>query len=223
MRYDGINVADLDPRGIAANCAAVFQDFAHFRRPVREELAPGEPDLQGNEAALWAAADAAGIGARLRLLPRGLDTFLDPSLADEGEGTDLSGGEWQKVAIARALARDAQVLVLDEPTSALDPLAEVEVYRGFAALAKGRMTFLISHRIGSARLADRILVLEDGRVAESGTHDALLAAGGLYARFFEAQARWYRRGGGPRCVSPSSPTPAPCACSSRPHPCRPPS
>ena len=97
------------------------------------------------------------------------------------------------------------------------------VYRGFAALAKGRMTFLISHRIGSARLADRILVLEEGRVAEEGTHDALLAAGGLYARFFEAQARWYRRGGGPRCVSPSSPTPAPCACSSRPHPCRPPS
>ena len=196
VRYDGVDVAELSPVGIAANCAAVFQDFARYRRPVREELAPGDPRLQADDAALLAAAERAGVGERLRRLPQGLDTFLDPSLAEDGEGGDLSGGEWQKLAIAPALARDAQVLVLDEPTAALDPAAEVEVYRAFAALARGRLTFLISHRIGSARLADRILVLEGGRIAEQGTHAALLAAGGLYARFFEAQARWYRDDGG---------------------------
>ena len=255
IRYDSVDVATIDPAAIAANCAAVFQDFARFRRPAREELAPGDGPLQADDAALWAAADAAGIGEHLRTLSRRLDTFLDPSLGEDGaEGAELSGGQWQKIAIARALARQAQVLVLDEPTAALDPQAEVDVYKGFAVMARGNTggkapaqapagggegrgaaqpsagggegrgaeapasggegrgaaqpsagaqpsaaaqrlattTFLISHRIGSARLADRILVLQDGCIAEQGTHDGLLAAGGLYARFFEAQARWYR-------------------------------
>ncbi len=192
IRYDGMNVKSIEPEQIALNCAAVFQDFARFRRPVREELVPGPSNYEINDETLWDVINAVGLQERFQTLPRGLDTFLDPSLGEEGEGVELSGGEWQKVALARALVRNPQVLVLDEPTAALDPQAEVELYQQFVELASGRMTFLISHRIGSARLADRILVLDAGRIVEDGTHDALLANNGRYAQFFRAQARWYQ-------------------------------
>ena len=192
IRYDGVNVKSIEPEQIALNCASVFQDFARFRRPVREELVPGPQNYQIDDETLWHVINAVGLQERFQTLSRGLDTFLDPSLGEEGEGAELSGGEWQKVALARALIRNPQVLVLDEPTAALDPQAEVELYRQFVELASGRMTFLISHRIGSARLADRILVLDAGRIVEDGTHDALLANNGRYAQFFRAQARWYQ-------------------------------
>ena len=192
IRYDGINVDAIAPEQIALNCAAVFQDFARFRRPVREELVPGPPNFHIDDETLWRVIHGVGLGDRFQNLPRGLDTFLDPSLGEKGEGAELSGGEWQKVALARALVRNPQVLVLDEPTAALDPQAEVELYQHFVELAAGRMTFLISHRIGSARLADRILVLDAGKIVEDGTHEALLARDGLYAQFFRAQAHWYQ-------------------------------
>ena len=191
IRYDSVNVKSIEPEQIALNCASVFQDFARFRRPVREELVPGPSNYPIDDETLWDVINAVGLQERFQTLPRGLDTFLDPSLGEEGEGAELSGGEWQKVALARALVRNPQVLVLDEPTAALDPQAEVELYQQFVELASGRMTFLISHRIGSARLADRILVLDAGRIVEDGTHDALLANNGRYAQFFRAQARWY--------------------------------
>ena len=192
IRYDGVNVKSIEPEQIALNCASVFQDFARFRRPVREELVPGPSNYHIDDETLWHVINAVGLQERFQTLSGGLDTFLDPSLGEEGEGAELSGGEWQKVALARALVRNPQVLVLDEPTAALDPQAEVELYRQFVELASGRMTFLISHRIGSARLADRILVLDAGRIVEDGTHDALLANNGRYAQFFRAQARWYQ-------------------------------
>ena len=192
IRYDEKNIASIAPEQIAVNCAAVFQDFARFRRPVREELVPGPPNFNIDDETLRRVISAVGIEERFQTFPRGLDTFLDPSLGEAGEGAELSGGEWQKIALARALARNPQVLVLDEPTAALDPQAEVELYQRFVELAAGRMTFLISHRIGSARLADRILVLDSGRIVEDGTHEALLARNGLYARFFQAQAHWYQ-------------------------------
>lgn len=192
IRYDGLPAASISPQQMALNCAAVFQDFARFRRPVREELVPGPPNFDIPDDSLWRVIDAVGMGDRFNTLPHGLDTFLDPSLGDEGVGAELSGGEWQKVAIARALVRNPQVLVLDEPTAALDPQAEVELYQHFVEIAAGQMTFLISHRIGSARLADRILVLDDGRIVEEGTHEVLLARDGRYAQFFKAQAHWYQ-------------------------------
>ena len=192
IRYDGVDAASIAPEQISLNCAAVFQDFTRFRRPVREELVPGPPGLHIDDDTLWSVINAVGIGDRFQTLPHGLDTYLDPSLGEDGEGAELSGGEWQKVALARALARNPQVLVLDEPTAALDPQAEVELYQRFVELAAGRMTFLISHRIGSARLADRILVLDAGHIVEDGTHETLLAKDGRYAQFFRAQAHWYQ-------------------------------
>lgn len=192
IRYDGLPAASISPQQMALNCAAVFQDFARFRRPVREELVPGPPNFDIPDDSLWRVIDAVGMGDRFNTLPHGLDTFLDPSLGDEGVGAELSGGEWQKVAIARALVRNPQVLVLDEPTAALDPQAEVELYQHFVEIAAGQMTFLISHRIGSARLADRILVLDAGHIVEDGTHEVLLARDGRYAQFFRAQAHWYQ-------------------------------
>ena len=192
IRYDGKDVTAIAPEHIATNCAAVFQDFARFRRPVREELNPGPPDFHIDDHTLQRVINEVGLQERFQTFPRGLDTFLDPSLGEDGEGAELSGGEWQKVAIARALVRNPQVLVLDEPTAALDPQAEVELYQRFVELAAGRMTFLISHRIGSARLADRIFVLDGGKIVEDGAHEALLARNGLYAQFFRAQAHWYQ-------------------------------
>ena len=192
VRYDGTQVAAIAPEQIAENCASVFQDFARFRRPMHEELNPGPPNFHIDDETLRHVIDEVGLADRFQTFPRGLNTFLDPSLGEEGTGVELSGGEWQKIALARALVRNPQVLVLDEPTAALDPQAEVELYQRFIELAAGRMTFLISHRIGSARLADRILVLDAGRIIEDGTHEALLARNGRYAQFFRAQAQWYQ-------------------------------
>ena len=192
IRYDGVNVTSINPEQVALNCAAVFQDFARFHRPFREELNPGPPNFHIDDETLRRVIHEVGLGERFQTFPSGLDTFLDPSLGEEGTGVELSGGEWQKVALARALVRNPQVLVLDEPTAALDPQAEVELYQRFVELASGRMTFLISHRIGSARLADRILVLDAGKIVEDGTHAALLARDGLYAQFFRTQAQWYQ-------------------------------
>jgi ATP-binding cassette subfamily B protein len=139
------------------------------------------------DPALVVAVARGGAKDVVRALPAGYDTLLGPDVG----GVDLSGGEWQRVALARAFLREAQVLVLDEPTAALDPLAELAVFERFADLAHGRTAVLISHRLGMSRLADKVIVLQQGRIVEEGTHDALLRARGQYAALFAAQARWY--------------------------------
>ncbi len=123
-------------------------------------------------------------------LPDGYETLLGKEF--EG-GHDLSQGQWQKLAIARAYLRNAEILVLDEPASALDALAEREVYRQFLEISEGKAVLLISHRLGSARLADRILFLQEGHIVQEGTHDELVAAGGPYAELYQMQAEWYRQ------------------------------
>ena len=135
------------------------------------------------------AADQSLASSLLPRLPGGYRQMLGRRF---DEGVDLSGGEWQKIALARAYMRDAQVLILDEPTAALDARAEYEVFRRFSELMAGRMGVLISHRFSTVRMADRIVVLKGGEVAESGTHEELVAAGGLYAELFGMQAVGYR-------------------------------
>ena len=152
------------------------------------DLADGAFSPQQVHPRIAAAATRSGAGEFISDLPAGYGTLL----GKEFEGAvELSAGQWQRLAIARAYLRDAQIIVLDEPTAALDPRAEVAVYRQFREAAAGRCAVFISHRLGSARLADRIIVLRAGHIVEEGTHDALLAVDGEYARMFRLQASWY--------------------------------
>ncbi|HWI61802.1 MAG TPA: ABC transporter ATP-binding protein [Symbiobacteriaceae bacterium] len=169
--------------------APVFQDFVRYAMTAGENIGLGSVTHLHDRARVEAAAARADASELIEALPYGYDTLLSKEWE---EGQELSGGQWQKLAIARGYMRDASLLILDEPTAALDPLAELEVFGRFKGLVAGKTGFLISHRLGAARLADRILVLKDGRLAEVGSHDELMALDGEYAALFRTQAGWYR-------------------------------
>jgi ABC-type multidrug transport system fused ATPase/permease subunit len=182
---DGVDIATLDPGQLRQRLSGVFQHFVRYPLSAAENVTLGAIADLGR---VHKALELAGIHETVGRLPDGPDTVLSPDLG----GVDLSGGQWQRIAIARAGLRDASVLCLDEPTAALDPLAEVAIYKRFAELSRDRTTILVSHRLGMARLADRIVVLEHGRVIEQGTHDSLVTRRGTeYGRMWNAQARWY--------------------------------
>ncbi|MGI8914570.1 MAG: ATP-binding cassette domain-containing protein, partial [Chloroflexota bacterium] len=184
---------DGDPlsvtRAVAARqrIAAVFQDYATFQLTARESIGFGDLARMADDRALEAAALRADIGDLLAALPNAVDAYLDREFGE----TDLSGGQWQRIALARAFFRDADLLVLDEPTAALDPLAELALFECFAELTEGRTAIMISHRLGAARLADRVIVLQEGAIVEEGHHDTLVTKSGVYAALFAAQAQWY--------------------------------
>jgi ATP-binding cassette, subfamily B, bacterial len=183
---DGEDLATADPTEVRRRISAIFQQFTRYPMTAEENVTLGNQAL---EAKVPAALTVVGLQDLPHALPDGMDTMLSPDLG----GTDLSGGQWQRLAIARAGIRDASLVALDEPTAGLDPLGEVAIFERFADLAADRTTILVSHRLGMARLADRIVTLEHGRVIESGTHDELLARpDSRYREMWEAQARWYR-------------------------------
>ena len=179
IRLDGVPLTSADPADIRARLALVPQDGVLFSANARDNLRYGKWDASDED--IWQAARAANAESFLRALPNGLDTYLG-----EG-GTQLSGGQQQRVAIARALLRDAPILLLDEATSALDAESEQLVQQALEALMKDRTTLVIAHRLATVRAADRIVVLDEGRIVEQGTHDALTKAGGLYARLARLQ------------------------------------
>ena len=196
---DGVDLRDYDLASLRREIGVIFQDFVRYDMRFDENVGVGEIEsvrgyLDNGATAptpdpLVHAADQSLASSLLPRLPGGYRQMLGRRF---DEGVDLSGGEWQKIALARAYMRDAQVLILDEPTAALDARAEFEVFRRFSELMAGRMGVLISHRFSTVRMADRIVVLKGGEVAESGTHEELVAAGGLYAELFGMQAVGYR-------------------------------
>ena len=186
---DGMDLREYDVDSLRRNIGVIFQDFVKYDFPVRDNIAVGDIAQREDEPALESAAERSLADSVVKRLEHGMDQMLGRRF--EG-GVSLSGGEWQKVALARAYLRDAQLLILDEPTAALDARAEYEVFLRFSELTKGRMAVLISHRFSTVRMADRILVLQGGELVEEGTHESLVADGGLYAELFQLQAAGYR-------------------------------
>ncbi|HEX2035141.1 MAG TPA: ATP-binding cassette domain-containing protein [Chloroflexota bacterium] len=195
VTVDGVDLRQIAPQAWQRRVSAVFQDFVRFALPARDNVAFGAPERMDDQVALAEAARKAGALEIIEGLPRGWETVLSRQYAG---GADLSGGQWQRLALARALfavGAGARVLVLDEPTAHLDVRAEAALYARFLELTRGLTTVLISHRFATVRRADRIVVLEGGRVVEDGTHTELLAAGGRYARMFTLQAQRFAGAG----------------------------
>ena len=189
IRWDDVDLASCDPAAVRANIAVVFQDFVRYPPlTAAENIGIGLPARMHDRPAIEAAARQAGAHDLIAALPQGYDTKLSRGFG----GVDLSTGQWQRVALARAFLRDAPLVVLDEPTAALDPRAERDLFETVASLYRSRAALLISHRLSSVRFADRICVLADGRIIETGTHEQLVDAGGTYAELFDLQARAYR-------------------------------
>ncbi len=186
---DGTDLRDFDPAEVRSRAGVIFQDYVKFQLSVRENVGFGRIEALDDQMRIENAVAEAGAGGVIAGLPEGYDTPLGRWFQD---GQELSIGQWQKIALARAFMRDADLLILDEPTASLDVRSEYEVFQAFHDLTAGKMAVLISHRFSSVRMADRIVVIEDGRVIENGTHDSLLLAGGRYAELFDLQAASYR-------------------------------
>ena len=189
IAIDGIDLKDLDVRELQQQISVIFQDYAKYHLPAQDNIWLGNIQLPPNDIAVMAAAKRSGAHEVIQQLPHGYNTVLG-KLFDGGE--ELSIGQWQKVALARAFLRNSQVIVLDEPTSAMDPKAEYEVFKRFRELIQDQAAILITHRLSTVKMADRIYVMDQGRIVENGCHDELIDKQGLYANLFETQARNYR-------------------------------
>lgn len=186
ITLNGIDIRKYSYKEYTQAFSVVFQDFHLFSLPLDENIAAG---TEIDEAALQSSLAKVGLTDRVQQLPQGVRTRLYNN--NNGSGVDLSGGEAQRTAIARALYKDAPFVILDEPTAALDPIAEAEIYEQFSQMTAGKTAVYISHRMSSCKFCDRIIVLDHGRIAEDGTHDTLLANHGIYANLYETQAQYY--------------------------------
>ena len=186
--WNGAEAGDVDPAGIRADTTVLFQDYIQYHLSVRDNILLGRPEVDATESAIAEAAARAGAAGFVDVLPSGYATRLGREFYG---GHELSVGQWQRLALARAFYRGGSFLVLDEPTASLDPRAEAALYAQMRELAHGRSVLLVSHRLSSVRSADRIYLLEQGRIAEGGDHGELLAAGGRYAELHALQSEAY--------------------------------
>jgi ATP-binding cassette, subfamily B, bacterial len=189
VRIGGADLRELDPEELRSRIGVLFQDYATYELSVRENVQMGRPGRIDDDRRVLSALEDARSDWLLRKMPKGLDAKVGRLF--EG-GHDLSGGEWQRLALARIMYRDADVWILDEPTASLDPEAEAAIFAELKEILKGRIGIVISHRFSTVRIADRIAVIADGKIAELGSHDELLRANGRYAQLFELQAAGYR-------------------------------
>jgi ATP-binding cassette subfamily B protein len=186
---DGVDLREYEPDELRQKIGVIFQDFVRYQLTLRENIGFGQIQALDDEARISNAAERGGADEVASELPDGMETMLGRWF---NQGHELSGGQWQKIALGRAFMRDGEVLVLDEPTSALDAEHEYEIFQRFRELTEGKIAVLISHRFSTVRMADRIAVIEDGHISELGSHDELMQQGGTYARLFEMQASGYR-------------------------------
>ena len=188
ITLDGRDLREYGSEDLRRQIGVVFQDYVQYHLTARENIWLGNLELAPDSERLRAAACESGAHEVIQSLPQGYDTMLGSFFE---AGRELSVGQWQKIAIARAFFRDAQIVILDEPTSALDAEAEFEVFQRFRELAQGKTALVISHRLSTVRMADRIVVLRQGRIVENGSHSSLMALDGVYARLFALQANQY--------------------------------
>lgn len=189
ITLDGIDLKAFATADLRTHIGVIFQDFLRYSFTASDNIGVGRIEVAADRERIVSAAEQSLADPVIRKLPEGYDQMLGRTFL---KGQDLSGGEWQKIAIARAYMRNAEIIILDEPTAALDARAEAEVFTRFKNLAEGTTAVLISHRFSTVRMADRIVVLADGKVEEQGTHSELMANGGRYAELFELQAQGYR-------------------------------
>jgi len=185
--YDGVNIQDIKKNSLWERTSAVFQDFTRFNLTLKENVGVGNVERIDDSEYINEHLKKLGFIDIIRNLPQGIDTML----GREYKGTDLSGGQWQKVAIARGSIRTSDIIILDEPTASLDPMAESDVFKQFLTISSGKTSLMISHRIGSARLAKRIIIIKEGTIIEDGSHDELLKQNGEYTEIYKLQSSWY--------------------------------
>lgn len=188
---NGQDIRQFNRRDYYTLFTAVFQDFSRLQATIAQNVAQSITNI--DEERLRSCVEQAGLTEAISELPQGLDTMLGRTISDNG--VELSGGQFQRLMLARALYKDAPILLLDEPTAALDPIAENDIYQKYSVMTGGRTSIYISHRLASTRFCDRIVFLADGHIAEEGTHEALMALGGSYCQLFHVQSKYYQEGG----------------------------